>query len=195
MELLHPLPFISLYFFPPLQQLQGFVQILDTIIGVINVFCICISFSFSPVARFKCYSNNVVKNLKDDLVLLQHFMAKDLHKSIFIYLGFFCLPVWWIRTQVTFLAAGQQLPNRFSVCLTFLNLDSSVFPKLLVKNCNASCKDGSVISYIWISSNCFFLIYVMFIQYSASYNFIFTFKTPLSVKIYVLENICNHKSA
>lgn len=35
----------------------------------------------------------------------------------------------------------------------------------------------------------------MFIQYSASYNFIFTFKTPLSVKIYVLENICNHKSA
>lgn len=89
MELLHPLPFISLYFLSPLQQLQGFVQILDTIIGVINVFCICISFSFSPVARFKCYSNNVVKNLKDDLVLLQHFVAKDLHKSIFIYLGFF----------------------------------------------------------------------------------------------------------
>lgn len=55
---------------------------------------------------------------------------------------------------------------------------------------------GSVISYILISSNCFFLLYIMFVQYSASCNFILTFETPLSLmtaKIYVLRNICKHK--
>lgn len=91
--LFHPLPSMSiLFFFFSLGQLQRLV----TWIQFLGLYCFCVCSVFLSASHLLLASSNkllVTIIMQSGFVLLQLFVATDLHKSIFICLGFFYLPV------------------------------------------------------------------------------------------------------